>query len=229
MSGAEHLRGATIAFDLDGTLVDSAPDLVGTLNYLLALENIAPLPLAEARTLIGGGARRLIERGFSAQGLTLDPPKMEALFERFIDHYQSHSTELTRPYPGVVEALTHLKSQEAKLVVCTNKMTRLANPILEGLNLAGFFDAVVGADSAPAPKPDARHLITAVDLAGGDMRRTIMVGDAGPDAGVARASSVPLILVSFGYCEGPVAHLEPDVLIDHYDDLAAACARLLAG
>jgi phosphoglycolate phosphatase len=221
------LNGATIAFDLDGTLVDSAPDLVATLNILLAQEGIAPLPYEEARSFIGHGARRLLERGFAAQGQAVTAPAMEALFARFIDHYGAHSADLTRPYPGVVESLGRLKDAGARLCVCTNKLTGLSTPILDALDLTRFFDAVIGADAAPAPKPDPRHLICAVEAAGGRIDRAVMVGDASTDAGAARAAGVPLVLVSFGYTDIPVADLEPDILIDHFDELADACSRLL--
>jgi phosphoglycolate phosphatase len=221
------LQGATIAFDLDGTLVDSAPDLIGTLNVILQQEGIAPLPFEEARPFIGHGARRLLERGFAAQGHPAPAERMPELFERFIAHYNQHSADLTRPYPGVVECLTSMKTAGAKLAVCTNKLTGLSIPILEKLDLARFFDAVVGADSAPAPKPDARHLIHTIEAAGGRSERAVMVGDAATDAGAARAAKVPLILVSFGYTEIPAAELAPDILVDHYDQMANACIRLL--
>lgn len=222
------LKGATIAFDLDGTLVDSAPDLIGTLNVLLAREGVAALPLAEARPFIGHGARRLIERGYAAQGLHPPAERMDDLFGQFIAHYNDHSADLTRPFPGVVEALNEMKGAGARLSVCTNKLTSLSIPILEKLGLAPLFDAVVGADAAPAAKPDARHLIAAVEAAQGDISRAVMVGDASTDAGAARAAGCPLILVSFGYTEIPPADLAPDILIDHFDQLTDACVRLLS-
>ena len=152
---------------------------------------------------------------------------MDDLFRRFIDHYSAHSTDLSRPYPGVVESLTALKAAGAKLSVCTNKLTGLSVPILEKLDLAWFFDAVIGADAAPAKKPDKRHLITAVEAAGGRMPHAVMVGDAATDAGAARAAGVPLVLVSFGYTEIPAADLHPDILIDHFDQLFESCVTLL--
>lgn len=227
MTDLSALDGATIVFDLDGTLVDSAPDLIGTLNVILEQERIAPLPFEEARPFIGHGARRLIERGFAAQGRPIPAERMPELFERFIAHYNQHSADLTRPYPGVVESLTAMKAAGARLAVCTNKLTGLSVPILEKLGLTHFFAAVIGADSAPAPKPDARHLIHTVEAAGGRIQQAVMVGDAATDAGAARAAKVPLILVSFGYTEIPAAELAPDILVDHYDQMANACIRLL--
>ncbi len=222
------LRGATIAFDLDGTLVDTAPDLIGTLNLLLRDEGLAPLPLAEGRPFIGRGARWLIERGFTAAGAHLDAGRIQALFDRFIAHYRLHIADESRPFPGCDAALDALRAQGARLCVCTNKRTDLSVALLQALGLADRFDAVVGADSTPAIKPDPRHLQVAVEAAGGDMGRAIMVGDAFTDAGAARAAGTGLILVSFGYTEVPVADLHPDILIDHFDQLPDACLRLLS-
>lgn len=228
MSGSEILQGATIAFDLDGTLVDTAPDLIATLNHILAEDGLVPLPFETGRSLIGHGARRLLEKGFHAQGQAVEEQRLDQLLARFIEHYSQHSADLSRPFPGVVEALTSLKAAGARLCVCTNKLTRLSVPILDSLGLAPFFDSIIGADLAPAPKPDPRHLVLAVETAGGQIDRAIMVGDASPDAGTARAAGAHLILVSFGYTEIPVADLGPDRLIDHYDQLPSACIALLS-
>lgn len=221
------LADATLAFDLDGTLVDTAPDLIGTLNVLLREEGLAPRPLAEARPFIGRGARWLIERGFSAAGHDLPADKIAGLFDRFIDHYLAHIADESRPFPGVREALARVRAAGARTVVCTNKRTDLSRALLDALDLTPLFDAVVGADAAPAIKPDPRHLIAAVDEAGGRVSRALMVGDAATDAGAARAAGAPLVLVSFGYTEIPAAELAPDALIDHFDELPAAAARLL--
>lgn len=224
---ADPLAGAVIAFDLDGTLVDTAPDLIGTLNVLLTQEGLAPQPVEDARPFIGRGARWLIQRGFQAAGVDLDEPRTQALFDRFIAHYLDHIADESRPFPGCEAALAHLRARGAKLAVCTNKRTDLSVALLETLGLADRFDAIVGADAAPAIKPDPRHLQTTIDAVGGAMSRAIMVGDAATDAGAARAAGAGLILVSFGYTETPAAQLGPDILIDHFDQLAAACEQLL--
>jgi phosphoglycolate phosphatase len=221
------LSGAVIAFDLDGTLVDTAHDLIGTLNWLLAEEGLRPLPLAEARPFIGRGARWMIERGFQAAEAPLAPAQVQPLFERFIDRYTGHIADESRPFPGCVEALESLKADGAKLVVCTNKLTGLSKALLDALDMTRLFEAVIGSDSTPAIKPDPRHLQTAITAVGGSPTRAVMVGDAATDAGAARAAQVPLILVSFGYTETPARELGPDILIDHFDELPAACARLL--
>ena len=221
------LEGAVIAFDLDGTLVDTAPDLVATLNVLLAEDGLPPLPLDEARPFIGRGAKWLIERGFQAADAPLEPGRLQPLFDRFIGHYKDHIADASRPFPGMVKALESLKGQGAKLVVCTNKLTGLSNDLLAALKLGYLFEAVVGADAVPAAKPDPRHLLTAIEAAAGSADRAVLVGDAATDAGAARAAQVPLILVSFGYTEIPASQLDPDILIHHYDQLPGACARLL--
>lgn len=221
------LLGAVIALDLDGTLVDTAPDLVGTLNVLLREEGLAALPIAEARPFIGRGARWLIERGFQAADAPLAAERIPDLFSRFIAHYSAHIADQSRPFPGVVEALGVMKTAGARLAVCTNKRTDLSLALLDALQMTPLFDAVIGADATAAIKPDPRHLEAAVRAAGGTMDRAVLVGDAATDAGAARAAGAPLILVSFGYTEIPARDLAPDMLIDHFDELPRACARLL--
>lgn len=221
------LAGATIAFDLDGTLVDTAPDLVGTLNVLLAQEGLTPLPLDIGRPMIGRGAKALIQRGFDAAGAALTEARLEALFGRFLIHYDAHIAVESRPFDGVVAALEALRSAGARLAVCTNKRTDLSRHLLAELALDGHFDAIVGPDEAGCQKPDPRHLMFTVEAAGGRADRVIMVGDAATDAGAAKAAGAGLILVSFGYTETPVAELGADILIDHFDELTRACMALV--
>jgi phosphoglycolate phosphatase len=221
------LAGAVIAFDLDGTLVDSAPDLVGTLNALLDQEGLPSLPLDEARAMIGRGARALLERAFAAAGETIAPERMPILFERFIDHYQARIARESRPFPGVARALDELAAAGAILAVCTNKRTSLSIALLDALGLSARFAAIVGPDAAGASKPDPRHLVFAIEAAGGRPDHALMVGDSVTDRDAARAAGVPLALVSFGYTETPAAELAPDALIDHFAELPAAARRLL--
>lgn len=223
------LAGATIVFDLDGTLIDTAPDLIATLNVLLAEQGVAPLGLASARSMIGRGARALIARGFEAAGAPADAETLDRLFERFITHYRANIAIDSRPFPGVIAALDRLASSGARLAVCTNKRTDLSLALLAALDLTHHFAAVIGADATPAAKPDPRHLILTVQRAGGQIKRAVMVGDSASDLGAARAAGVPVILVSFGYTDVPARDLGADALIDHFDQLAESCVGLLSG
>jgi phosphoglycolate phosphatase len=222
------LNGVTVVFDLDGTLVETAPDLVATLNVLLEQEGIAPLPLAQARDMIGHGAKALIAKGFAASGAPLEQDRLDALFERFIVHYLAHIADQSAAFPGVFETLDALQAAGAILSVCTNKRTDLSFALLKALELNHYFKSIVGADLAKAPKPDASHLLTAIEAAGGDPARAIMVGDSGSDAGAARAAGTPLILVTFGYTDKPVETLGADILLDSFDKIPAACVTLTA-
>ncbi|ATC25305.1 phosphoglycolate phosphatase [Caulobacter vibrioides] len=227
MSTLHDLNGATIAFDLDGTLVDTAPDLVGALNIILAQEALPPLPFDDVRLMVGRGARALLERGFAAAGAPLDAEQAPALVQRFIDVYLARIADESAPFPGVVEVLSDLKAAGAKLVVCTNKLTNLSTALLDAVALSPFFEAVIGADLAPAAKPDGRHVAAAVAAVGGDVSRAVMIGDSINDALGARNAGVPGVLVSFGYTEDPVETLGADLVIHSFLDVPEACITLL--
>ena len=227
VSGPGVLNGATIVFDLDGTLIETAPDLVGTLNVLLAREGVAALPLDQARMMIGQGAKALIARGFAASGAPLEELRLSALFDDFIVHYLAHIADESRPFPGVLAAMDTLEAAGARLAVCTNKRADLSVALLDELKLSHRFAAIVGGDAVPAQKPDAGHLIATIERSGGDVKRAVMIGDSVSDAKAARAAGVPLVLVSFGYTDIPARDLDPDILIDHFDELVGACEKLM--
>jgi phosphoglycolate phosphatase len=216
-----------IAFDLDGTLVDTAPDLIGTLNYILAEHGHPGLPLSAARTLVGHGARAMLEGGFAAAGETLEPARTEALWHHFIALYLPRIAVASRPYPGVIDAMDALEAAGARFVVCTNKRTELSVALLNALGLSRRFAAIVGPDLADAMKPDPRHLTFAIEAAGGQVQRALMVGDSRPDVDAAKAAGVPVVAVSFGYADVPPADLGADALIDNFAELPAAAGRLL--
>ncbi len=222
------LVGWTILFDLDGTLVDSAPDLIGTLNRLLVEEGLPPVPMNSAKTLIGSGARALLVHGFEAAGASVERAESEALFERFLVDYAGHIAEGSRPFEGVVETLERLKDRGAVLAVATNKRSDLSELLLEKLDLARHFAAIVGPDRVSARKPSGAHLKEAVISVGGDPDRAIMVGDASPDSEAARDAGMACILATFGYTPVPAADLGADVLIDAFEDVEEAIDGLLS-
>lgn len=223
-----RLDGATIAFDLDGTLVETAPDLIGALNLVLAEDGLPALPNEAARILVGRGARVLIERGFEVAGEHLAPERTPGLVARFIEIYRGRIADESRPFPGVEAALDDLSQAGAILCVCTNKPTGLSNLLLEALGLRSRFASVIGADAAPKPKPDPSHLIHAIRAAGGDPGRALMVGDSRADADAAKAAGVPCILAPWGYTDTPVHDLGADLVIKSFAELPAASRRLLA-
>lgn len=222
------LEGWTIAFDLDGTLVDSAPDLIGTLNRMLVEEGLPPVPMESASTLIGSGARALLVHGFEAAGAPVERAKSDELFERFLVDYAAHIADGSQPFEGVVETLERLSERGAILVVATNKRSDLSELLLGKLDLTRHFAAIVGPDRVSARKPSGAHLKEAVAIAGGDPERAIMVGDASPDADAAKDAGMPCILATFGFTPTPVEDLGGDVLIDAFEDVEEAIDGLLS-
>src|SRR5688572_9173778 len=179
-----------VVFDLDGTLVDTAPDLIGALNVILAKDGIPELPLATARNLIGGGARKLIERGLEVAGRDCTVAEIDRMMKDFIAYYADHIADLSQPFEGLEQALDDLAAKGAAFAVCTNKLEWLSKLLMDRLNLSHRFAAICGADTFGIAKPDPSFLRQTVARAGGNMASTIMVGDAGPDVGVARRASV---------------------------------------
>jgi phosphoglycolate phosphatase len=216
----------TVVFDLDGTLVDTAPDLISALNFVLEREGLPPVPLASARNMIGGGARKLIERGLEAEGRSATVEDISRLTSDFIDHYAAHIADLSRPFEGLESALDDLQSQGYLFAVCTNKLEWLSKLLLDQLGLSSRFAAICGADTFGVSKPDPAILRQTISRSGGQLSSTIMVGDAGPDIGVARRAGVPVIGVEFGYTEVPIVELKPDRLIKHMSELPAAVRSL---
>ena len=216
----------TVVFDLDGTLVDTAPDLISALNFVLAREGLPPVPLHSARNLIGAGARKLIERGLEVEGREPGPAELARLLDDFIGYYAEHIADASRPFDGLSGALDDLAALGCRLAVCTNKLEWLSKRLLDRLNLSSRFAAICGADTFGVAKPDPAILRQTVARAGGELASTIMVGDAGPDIGVARRAGVPVIGVSFGYTEVPIADLKPDRVIGHMSELKDAVESL---
>lgn len=218
----------TIAFDLDGTLIDTAPDLIDTLNLVFTREGLPALPYATARNLIGGGARAMIVRGIEADGRSVSKAELDVLVADFIAHYGEHVADRSRPFPGMVEALDTLAGQGFRLAVCTNKLERLAISLLKTLGLADRFAVICGQDTFGVQKPDPQILLRTITAAGGDAKHAIMIGDSEADVRTARAAGVPVVAVEFGYSDPPVATFAPDHLIGNFAELPAAIAALLA-
>ena len=217
-----------IVFDLDGTLVDSAPDLIGALNVILAREGLAPVPLEQGRTFVGKGGRVMLRRGFAAQGRALDDSRLEQLFAAFLAYYDEHLTIKTRFYPGVEAALDRLASEGFSFAICTNKLEHSSRKLIEGLGATARFRAICGQDTFPVSKPNGATLHRTIEKAGGTAAGAIMVGDTETDIATARDAGVPVIAVDFGYAPEPVATLGPDRVISHFDELDAAVAALRA-
>ncbi|MGD1038700.1 MAG: HAD-IA family hydrolase [Roseiarcus sp.] len=217
----------TLVFDLDGTLAETAGDLIGALNFVLAGEGIAPAPVAAARSLLGAGGRALIARGFALSGRELAPAKLDALFAEFLARYNAHIADETSLFPGVEACLTRCAEAGWRLAVCTNKMERSSRLLLGKLGVADRFAFVCGQDTFGLAKPDPRPLLETIRRAGGDPARAAMVGDSRIDVETARAARTPVIVVDFGYSDVPVAELGPDRVISHFDALFEAAQELL--
>jgi phosphoglycolate phosphatase len=217
----------TIVFDLDGTLVDTAPDLITSLNYVLDHEGLPPVPLASARNMIGAGARRLIERGLEADGRQVGGDDIARMTTAFIDYYADHIAVSSRPFEGLEDALDRMAARGYRFAVCTNKLEWLSRRLLDELKLSGRFAAICGADTFGVSKPDPAILRQTVVRAGGKLAAAIMVGDAGTDVGVARRAGIPVIGVDFGYTDTPMTELKPDRLIKHMLELPEAVEDLI--
>lgn len=216
-----------VVFDLDGTLADTAPDLIAVLNMIMAREGLPEVPLATAREMIGAGARALVERGFEAAGREITPAHSDELFRLFLALYGDHLCVHSRLFPGVEAALQALARKGYALAVCTNKVEGHSRQLLEGLGIADLFATVCGRDTFPWYKPDPRHLTMTIEKAGGHPRRAVMVGDSLTDISTAKAAGIPVIAVPFGYTDRPVRDLDPDIVIESFDALVGEVERLI--
>lgn len=217
-----------VVFDLDGTLAETAPDIMRVLNVILVREGLAALPLERARELVGAGARALISRGFKVSGRPLDEETLERLFEDFLLIYAEDVASDSHLFDGVLDALETLASDGYLLAVCTNKPILHTRLILDHFKIAQRFASVAGRDSFPFHKPDPRHLTLTIAAAGGDPARAVMIGDSRTDIATAKAAGIPTICVPFGYTDVAIETLEPDLVIQHFDALPAA-VRLVLG
>jgi phosphoglycolate phosphatase len=223
------MDGPSLLFDLDGTLVDTAPDLLGALNAVLASEGRATLDPQTLRHMVGHGARVLIERAMAATGEPVSVSQLPELVDRFIAHYREHIADYSRPFPAVEKTLIALKRDGARLAVLTNKPQVLTVPILEILRLARLFGVICGAGRYDYNKPDARVVRHVIEELGGDLNRAVMVGDSAVDVATARAADIPIILLSYGYTPEPVHSLGADAVADSFSELPDLLAKLGSG
>jgi len=209
----------TAVFDLDGTLVDTAPDLLDSLNHCLVSEGMSPVAPTDLRHLVGMGGRVMIERAFSEQRRPIDARTLDRLLILFLEHYSANIPGRSQPFPGACEAMDRLAAAGFRLAVCTNKYEGLSVSLLTALGLAPRFAAICGADTFAFRKPDPRHLLETVERAGGDPLEAIMIGDSRTDIDTARAAGVPVIAVDFGYTDQPVEVFSPTAVISHFNEL----------
>ncbi len=220
------MSAPTLIFDLDGTLVETAPDLVATLNTVLTRAGIAPVAYEIARNFVGGGARLMLARGIEADGRTVDAAKIDTMFADFIAHYAANVALHSRPFPGLIEALDTLSARGHRFAVCTNKLEYLSVLLLNELKLTDRFEAICGQDTFGIQKPDPEILRRTIAAAGGDVRRSIMIGDSETDILTARAAGIPVIAVDFGYSDRPISEYGPDRLISHFAQLPDQIAAI---
>jgi phosphoglycolate phosphatase len=214
-------------FDLDGTLIDTAPDLARATNHVLSSEGRRAVSVAEIRPFVGRGARRMIERGFAFTGAPIPPNLVEPLYDAFIAYYIENIAVDSRPFPGTLELLDRLDEAGVRLGICTNKQERLSFKLLNSLGLTQRFGAIVGADTIGISKPDPapyRETVARLGATGG----SVMIGDSETDILTARAAGVPVIAVTFGYTDRHVSEFNPDHAVDHMDHVWPAIARYLS-
>ena len=219
-------RFDAVLFDLDGTLVETAPDLCAALNHCLAQAGRPQVTVAEVRHMVGDGARALLRRGLAAAGAAPAEAEVERWFGELLVRYQEHVADSSAAFEGVVETLDAMQAVGGRHAVCTNKPILHTRSLLDALDLARRFEVVLGGDSLPVRKPHPRHLLAALEAMGVPPERAVMVGDSANDVAAARAAGLPVVLVSFGYTTIPAAELGADALIDHFTALPEALAAL---
>ncbi|MFH1793873.1 MAG: HAD family hydrolase [Pseudomonadota bacterium] len=219
----------TIVFDLDGTLIDTAPDLLDSLDHALLSAGMPGVDPVAHRSHVGFGGRVMIERAFLAQRRELAPEQLQDLLDIFLDHYSAQMPGKSAPFPGALDVITAFRGAGYLIAICTNKTERLAKRLMQALALENQFAAICGADTFGFRKPDPRHLTETIRLAGGTPANSIMVGDSRTDIDTAKAAGIPVVAVDFGYTDRHVREFEPSVVISHFDELTLALAeRLIA-
>ena len=222
---------ALIGFDLDGTLIDTSEDLRLACNHALELADIAPLSPLQIRSAIGGGARRMLERGIEINGTEPVPPeRFEMMFEAFLLRYEAHIAVHSRPFPGALEMMDALDALGVQMAIATNKRERMADKLFRELGLRHRFAAFLGGDSlGPDKAKPAPDLLHAMRARAGTSGPAAFVGDSHFDIDAAKAAGLPSIAVSFGFLKQPVETLGADAVIDHFDELIPALQAIATG
>ena len=216
-----------IVFDLDGTLLDTSNDLLDCVNHCLLSVDLKPVVYEDLTFLVGQGARAMITRAFELNKANLSEAELDRLFDLFIEYYTDHMPGTSTPYEGLFDAMDRLSSAGYRHAVCTNKHEGMARKLLDLLSLSDRFDAITGGNTYPYRKPDARHLLNTIELAGGRAERSIMIGDSKNDIYAAQNANVASIAVSFGFSDVPVETLNPSVVINNYGELTVELADQL--
>lgn len=219
-------RNAVLLCDLDGTLIDSVPDLAAALGGLLAAQDRPPLTIESVKTMIGNGVPKLVERALAATGGVPETAELTALIAHYETIYEARMVELTRPYPGAIETLSALKTAGWRLAICSNKPERPCRDIIAALGFGGLFEAIAGGDSFAVRKPDPGHLLGLLGRMGASPEAAVMLGDGESDVQAARAAGLPVIAIAHGYSKVPVAELGADLVIEALSELPAALAAL---
>lgn len=222
------MKNVTVVFDLDGTLVDTAPDLLAATNHVLERIDAPAIEAGQLRPTVSHGARAMIEKGLELAGRDLTEDGIESLLAQFLSYYDENIAVTSKPYPGAMVLLQSLSTAGARLAVCTNKREGLSRKLLNELSLAEHFHAIVGRDTLPVCKPDPGHLIGTVILADGNPNRAIMIGDSETDVTTAKVAGIPIIAVSFGYSDVPVSELQANGVANSYGELHHELSRLSA-
>lgn len=222
------MTAPTLVFDLDGTLVHTAPDLIASLNHCLREAGMDPAEQEAIGFHVGMGSRAMIERAYALRSRALAPDELERLSALFLRHYAAAIPGDSRPYPGVLDAIERHRAAGFRFAICTNKPEALARKLTQGLGMASLFAATCGADTFAFRKPDPRHLLETIRAGGGDPGQAVMVGDSRTDIDTAKAAGIPVVAVDFGYTDRPVREFEPSTVISHYDALTVGLTgRLL--
>jgi phosphoglycolate phosphatase len=223
------LKDLTLAFDLDGTLVETAPDLIAATNHVLAGQGLAAVAPLLIRAEISFGARAMIEKGLKVSGAVRSGPEVDRMLADFLAHYEANIAVHSHPFPHVIELLREHRAQGCRLVVCTNKREHLSRVLLGELGMLDLFEGIAGRDTFAVCKPHPEHLLGAIKLAGGDHRHAVMIGDSHTDISTAKAAGVPSIAVTFGYTDVPAEELGAEAVIGDYRQFAAALSGIIRG